>query len=218
MKRAFGAARLRGACAFVLLLAGLLSMPVAATDVDDIGRAVYAAVFEGVAPAAGVGGASPEYRLFRQRYGKTELTADPESGDWEESVVQNKRRSVERLVFAFGAGRSTAVRVSRSIPLALEWEGMADGPLAEARAAQTLAGDPSVAKAYGFLVLFSAHRYRAAAEAATFQGLVKEQEDAKQGYRKQLALALAANDPLIRAAARVLAGKTRVYYSLPEKP
>ena len=120
MKRAFGAARLRGACAFVLLLTGLLSMPVAATDVDDIGRAVYAAVFEGVAPAAGVGGASPEYRLFRQRYGKTELTADPESGDWEESVAQNKRRSVERLVFAFGAGRSTAVRVSRSIPLALD--------------------------------------------------------------------------------------------------
>ncbi len=204
--------------AFVLLLACLVSLPVAATGADDIGRAVYSAVFEGEPPPAGVGGASLEYRQFRQRYGQTRVAVDPESGEWEESVMQNKRRSVERIVFAFGAARATAVRVAGAIPLALEWEGMADGPLAEARAAQTLAGDSSVAKAHGFLLLFSAHRYRAAAEAAAMQRLAEEEGAARQGYRRQLALALAADDPLVRAAARVLAGKAMVYCSLPEKP
>ena len=195
--------------AFAFFLVCFVFLPVPAVA-DDIGRSVYSAVFEGEPPAAG-GGASPEYRQFYRRYEQTRLKANPDPGNWEESALQNKKRALERAVFAFGAGRATAVRISKSIPLALEWEGMADGPLAEARAAQTLAGDPSVAKAHDFLLLFSAHHYRAAAEAAILQRLAGEEDAGWKGYRTQLALALAASDPLIRAAALVLAGKAEVY-------
>jgi hypothetical protein len=140
-------------------------------------------------------------RLSRFLVRRAEFTSHYESApSGFESVARDaKRRAIEQSLSALIENLDAAaasLAFVKGAPIAHEWEGMADGPLAEsAYAEQTLKQEPSTPLA-PYLYLFIAQRQRAAAEAAdrTQDTAVKTAALAK--YRDYLSRARGVPDPI----------------------
>ena len=117
-----------------------------------------------------------------------------------QSVARDaKRRAIERaivsLIEADGVEK-LAVEFVTAAPIADEWEGMPEGPLAEsAFAEQLLQKEPSTPLA-PYLFLFIAHRQRAASEAAERNQNAAVAQAATAKAREFLQKARGAADPI----------------------
>ncbi|HEX2452186.1 MAG TPA: hypothetical protein VHI99_00695 [Vicinamibacterales bacterium] len=117
-----------------------------------------------------------------------------------ESVARDaKRRAIEQSVTALiesPDAAAPALAFVKGAPIAYEWEGMPDGPLAEsAYAEQTLKEQPTTLLA-PYLYLFIAQRQRAAAEAADRTQDKAVTTAALAKYRDYLSRARSAPDPI----------------------
>jgi hypothetical protein len=125
-----------------------------------------------------------------------------------------KKRGLERDLVAFVSTpgiEDTAAAYAGRATLAYEWEGMADGPLAEAAFAKAYMESRPETPLAPYLALFLAHRYRCAFEILERGGDARGREDAARSYRSALRLALGADDPLIRFIADDMDGRPYLY-------
>ncbi len=180
---------------------------------------LYEAIFHGTAPPALAKDteALRGYPAFRQRYlafspAKTTGTNAP----WEMRQSQAKRQALERAAFAFSGERHEAARLAAALPIGYEWEGMAEGPLAEARAAERYLQQHPGTSLHAFIRLFAAQRYRAAAEASASRGDFTGESEHWLFYRKHLSAVLALDQPLINLVAQAMTGRPQVYLALPK--
>lgn len=106
---------------------------------------------------------------------------------------------------------SQAQAFIRSAGILYEWEGMSEGPLSEALAAESyLKGheDSPIAPA---IWVFLAHRYRAASECLIQEKQLTAAENTKKNAEKYLNRMATHADPLIRRIAREIGQRERVY-------
>jgi hypothetical protein len=103
-------------------------------------------------------------------------------------------------------------------PLAYEWEGMSEGPLAEATfAEQYLESHPKTPLA-PYLKIFLAHRQRCAFETLTLERKEQAAIRAVEKYRTTLASALADPDPLVRFIAEDIEKRRFLYLKTDNDP
>jgi hypothetical protein len=110
-----------------------------------------------------------------------------------------KRRAIERAIVALIDAddiRPRALAFVKTAPIAHEWEGMPDGPLAESAYAEQLLRDEPKTPLAPFLQIFIAQRQRAAAEAAALKQDAVAAKAATGKYREALSRARAAADPI----------------------
>ncbi len=119
--------------------------------------------------------------------------------DPDEVARDAKRRIVARAIVSLidaAAIETRAVAFVKDAPIAAEWEGRPEGPIAEAQyAEQMLEASPDTPLA-PFIHVFAAQRYRAAAEAAEHEADAQAAADAERRYREHLRQARAAKDPM----------------------
>jgi hypothetical protein len=125
-----------------------------------------------------------------------------------------KRREIERAIVAIveapGIEKIAADFVAAA-PVAYEWEGMHDGPLDEARFAEsTLKGNPGSPLA-PWLALFIAQRQRVAFEAYENEKNTEGMRAAAAGYRTFIERARAAGDPIYAAIAGDMESQPHLY-------
>ena len=140
-------------------------------------------------------------RLSRFLVRRTSFTSTYQAAPTDvQSVARDaKRRAIERaivsLIEADGVEK-LAVEFVTTAPIADEWEGMPEGPLAEsAFAEQLLQKEPSTPLA-PYLFLFIAHRQRAASEAAELNQNAAVAQAATAKAREFLQKARGAADPI----------------------
>ena len=140
-------------------------------------------------------------RLGRFLVRRTSFTSTYQAAPTDvQSVARDaKRRAIERaivsLIEADGIEK-LAVDFVTAAPIADEWEGMPEGPLAEsAFAEQLLQKEPSTPMA-PYLFLFIAHRQRAASEAAELNQNAAVAQAATVKAREFLQKARGAADPI----------------------
>jgi len=185
----------------------------------DIGARFYAAVFLGMAPPAQTGTRAEDvaYQEFRARYLANPPAKRIKSGiSWEMRQVLAKRDALEHAAASFSGNQIEAVRLVAALPIAYEWEGMAEGPLAEATAAANYLRSHRDSPLKAFIHLFAAQRYRAAAEASLAQGDAVKESECWIGYRKHLAIVLSLEEPLTRLGGDALAELPQVYLEAPK--
>jgi hypothetical protein len=146
--------------------------------------------------------------------------AQPQPADDAEAVVRARRGSLEAQAVALLGPRAAADAkgFARAVPLAAEWEGMSEGPRAEASGAeQWLRMHPRTALE-PFVHLFAAHRLRAAYEAAWREEGAKRAAGLALGYAQQLELARRTSNRLISCVADDLDAQPHVYLPGAPKP
>ena len=146
--------------------------------------------------------------------------AQPQPADDAETVVRTRRGSLEAQAVALLGPRAAADARDfvRAVPLAAEWEGMSEGPLAEASGAeQWLRTHPRTALE-PFVHLFAAHRLRAAYEAAWREQGAKRAAGLALGYTQQLELARRTSNRLVACVADDLDAQPHVYLTGAPKP
>ena len=89
-----------------------------------------------------------------------------------------------------------AVAFVKDAPIAAEWEGRPEGPIAEAQYAEKMLEASPDTPLAPFIHVFAAQRYRAAAEAAEHAADAQAAADAELRYREHLRQARAAKDPI----------------------
>jgi hypothetical protein len=138
----------------------------------------------------------------------------PRPTDSEMDAIDDKRRALEAYLVACAGRRdiaSTAARYASTAALAYEWEGYSEGPLAEAAHAEQYLRRYPRSVLRGGLELFLLVRYRAAFEAASYQGNREDQQIAADGYRAAWARVQSLRDRVIRVVARDVDDAPRVY-------
>jgi len=126
----------------------------------------------------------------------------------EEAVPPRKNRLVEQMAAILGPEvRAEAAAFVAELPLAAEWEGAVEGPLREANHADGwLKRNPGSSLA-PFLLLFKAHRLRAAYET----GGTEIRPLLAEAYRETLRVSETSPNPLIRCLAEDLEAQPFVY-------
>jgi hypothetical protein len=209
------------AAATVLLGQGQLAHP----EIDFQGR-LYRAVFVAGPGVLSSGDIAQTPEPLRGRLGRFLARRAAFQSQYEsapadvEAVARDaKRRAVERAIDALiesNGIEQQAVAFVKDAPIAHEWDGKAEGPLAEsAYAEQVLQKDPSTPLA-PYLHLFIAQRQRAASEAAEFN---KDQAGAKAAATKAgdyLQKARGAADPIFGLVADDLQRVPYVYVRKPQ--
>ena len=131
-----------------------------------------------------------------------------------EKWAHDKKMQFERgiVALATGAGIENLARdLAHEAPLAYEWEGMSDGPRAEAGfAALVLDKDPATPAA-AYLKLFLLHRLRCVCETLVREGRTREADMATASYEARLDAARRDADPLVRFAAEDLNRRAYLY-------
>ena len=118
-----------------------------------------------------------------------------------EQYTHDKKIQLERGMVALIPAPGIAQQArdfALTAPLAYEWEGMSDGPLAEAEFAEQYLESHSRTPLAPYLKLFLAHRQRCAFETLTLQRKEQAAIQAAKKYRTYLASALTDPDPLVR--------------------
>ena len=132
-----------------------------------------------------------------------------------------KRRVIERAIVALIDApniNAEAVEFVKAAPIAYEWEGRPEGPLAEAAyAEEVLKKTPKTALA-PFLYVFIAHRQRAAFEAAERAGDEPAMKAAAMQYRTYIDRTRSASDPIFRMLADDLDRVPYVYTKSEKHP
>ena len=144
----------------------------------------------------------------------------PESPLWvrhapltpEDAVILRRRNLKEQMVALLGEKvRGEATSFAAKVPLAVEWEGMSEGPLEEADfAEQWLQKYPETLLA-DFLHLFMAHRLRASYEAARYRQEKGLRPVLTKRYREALARARYSKNALMACIADDLEAQPHVY-------
>lgn len=130
----------------------------------------------------------------------------------EETVQIRRRRLQEQMVVLLGRSALTeAEAFVRAVPLSPEWEGMSEGPLAEAELARQWLDRFPQTHLGPFLYLFRAHRLRAAYEAARRENAQGLWPILAQEYQKELARALRSSNEQIVCIAEDLKAQPYVY-------
>lgn len=137
--------------------------------------------------------------------------------------LTEKRQRVERGIVCLVGGDGidgVAAGYARDAELFYEWEGMSDGPLAEAAFAERYLRSHHDTILASYLHLFIAHRSRCAAEALAAEGNEAGQARATESFRRQVAAVREDPDPLVRLAAGSLERMPWVYLRPlePEEP
>ncbi len=99
----------------------------------------------------------------------------------------------------------------RSAGIMFEWEGMSEGPLSEAQAAESFLKGHENSPIAPSIWMFLAHRYMAASECLTHEQQIKAAENTKKNAEKYLNRMTTHSDPLIRRIGREIGQRTRVY-------
>ncbi len=211
---------MRGAqvvCMFVSCL--LVGRGVAADPFPpEVARAMARSLFQvgdEAVPVAGLDGEAAAqveaYNACRHRFasrlGDGGLPAGPKR-----ALGDAGRRLEKTIVCSLGgAGIEEAAAYAGQAELAYEWEGMADGPLAEAAFARAYLAEHQATPLRPFLLLFIAHRSRCALEAMAREGDAEGALRARLDYRTHLEAALGERRALIRLAAAGLDALPFVY-------
>ena len=202
-----------GACLSWLSLSG---SPAAAAELDG---ALVGAVFAGdpaiYAPAPV--DLSPSARACRNAY--LAALPQPMARDGGETMRHPKRLLAARrdfvsrqsLVVVGGTGLDDARRFAQSLTLHVEWEGMSDPPLLEARQALQWADENPANPIVPAAQLFAAHRLRAAYECAVLAGDGTGAAAAAAAWRDAIAAARHARLPLVECLAEDLVRVDHVY-------
>jgi hypothetical protein len=172
--------------------------------VDFKGR-LYRAVFvpgpDVLSSATSLRSPSQRARLGRFLVRRTSFTSTYQAAPTDvQSVARDaKRRAIERAIVSLieaDVVEKLAVEFVTAAPIADEWEGMPEGPLAEsAFAEQLLQKEPST-PLEPYLFLFIAHRQRAASEAAERNQNAAVAQAATAKAREFLQKARGAADPI----------------------
>ncbi|MBN2539091.1 MAG: hypothetical protein JXB09_03495 [Deltaproteobacteria bacterium] len=137
----------------------------------------------------------------------------------EDAVYLKRRNLVEQMVTILGENvRSEAQTFASAVPLLAEWEGMSEGPVAEADFAdQWLTKRPETSIA-PFLHLFKAHRLRAGYEAARTEHEKGLRPVLARRYRESIDKARSSTNPLISCITDDLEAQTYVYLQGRRRP
>ena len=154
---------------------------------------------------------------------KSFFKKEPEAkkGENNESYLLSLRRwRLERQIcFIFGKEVSKeAESFVSKLPLSLEWEGMADGPLAEAEYAEKWISQRPESKILPFVHLFAAHRLRALSEISCLRGDKEKIDLFFQGFRKHIKSALSSGNKRIICLAKDMEDLPHVYLRCENKP
>lgn len=201
----------------VIAAAGLCgAMPPWAAELDG---ALVAAVFDGSATvyAPTAPALSPSARTCRAAY--LRALPRPLSRDAGQTLRAPKRLLAARRDFLAhqtaalvgGRGGDDAHRFAQSLTLHMEWEGLSEAPLLEARQAMQWAEENPASPVVPAAQLFAAHRYRAAYECATLAGDAATAAPAAAAWREALGAARRARLPLVDCVANDLAQVGHVY-------
>jgi hypothetical protein len=194
----------------LLSVATLAQAPSSTTKID-LGGKLYRAVFiSGPGTlASGDLAAVPEPArgrlstfLIRRSAFSSAYESKPEDAD----AVQRdaKRRVIERAMVSLidvPNIETQAVEFVKAAPIAYEWEGRVEGPLAESAYAEDVLKKTPKAAIAPFLYVFVAQRQRAAFEAAERVGDEKSMKETASKYRDFLGRARAASDPIFKLLA-----------------
>lgn len=132
--------------------------------------------------------------------------------DLEKVVALRKRNLAEQMVVILGKEvRSEAESFAREVPLLAEWEGMSDGPMAEADFAKDWMRRKPRTAISPFLHLYMAHRLRAAYEAAHARNEKAVLPVLAAQYREAMKEARLSANPLIICLADDLEAQPFVY-------
>ena len=126
-------------------------------------------------------------------------------------------KGIVLLIYSAGI-EDTAATYARNAKIYLEWEGMSDGPLEEARYAENYLKQNPSTPIKPYLLLFLVHRYRIA-----FECLDNEKDDERQAetaakYQQYLKLARSEKDPLIGAIADDINKQSYLYIRTIKQP
>jgi len=140
-------------------------------------------------------------RLSRYLVRRAEFTSHYESApaDIEGVARDAKRRAIEQSLTALVESPDAAVPILafvKGAPIAYEWEGMPDGPLAESKYAEDQLAQTPTTPLAPYLYLFIAQRQRAAAEAADRTSNTAVKTAALAKCREYLGRARSAPDPI----------------------
>ena len=155
-------------------------------------------------------------RLRRFQSGLPRVRIQPGPERWQDE----KRREMEKGLVALidRQGIEAAARdYAREAALGYEWEGMSDGPLAEAAFAEGFLEREPATALRPYLELFLAHRYRCAAEVLSRENQPEARKRAAAAFRRHLRRALKDADPLVRFVAADLERRPYLYMA-PEEP
>lgn len=148
--------------------------------------------------------------IFRSRFSVPSPPPGPEA------YTMEKRRRLERdLVLLTDAGgiEEAAASYAAKATIVYEWEGMSDGPLAEAAYADSFMRARPGSRFGPYLNLFIAHRLRCALETLAGERHSVRRDSVEKQYGRFLGAALQDPDPLIRFVAADI--ERRPYLYLP---
>jgi len=145
--------------------------------------------------------AATGYRQRQERF-RSRLTP-PSVKDWAYEATFDKHVRVERIVWSLfdESVAEAAAEFVKATPLPYEWEGMSDGPTAEAEGAESYLRAHPQSPIAPYLHLFIAHRRLCA---AMYSAKPRERDADMVKFRAEVGVATQAAHPLIRFMAREL--------------
>ena len=194
----------------------------------DLGGKLYRAVFISGPGTLSSGdlAAVPEPqrgRLSTFLTRRSSFTSAYENKPQDADAVQSdaKRRVIERAIVALidaPGVNAQAVEFVKAAPIASEWEGRPEGPLAEASYAEEVLKKAPKSPLAPFLYVFIAQRQRAAFEAAEHSNDEAAMKTAAKQYRANIERARAASDPIFKLLADDLDRVPYVYTKSEKHP
>jgi hypothetical protein len=194
----------------------------------DLGGKLYRAVFisgPGTLSSGDLAAVSEPQRgrlsTFLTR--RSSFTSAYENKPQDADAMQSdaKRRVIERAIVALidAPGiNAEAVEFVKAAPIAYEWEGRPEGPLAEAAYAEEVLKKTPKSPLAPFLYVFIAQRQRSAFEAADRAGDEAAMKAAAKQYRAYIERARSASDPIFRLLADDLDRVPYVYTKSEKHP
>jgi hypothetical protein len=192
---------------------------------SEAGGILYRSVFYGETIPESTVNCFPEPLRGRlQAYGKrftrfqSRLPDSPAGKDRTASYLLEKRRRVERAIATLidqPGIELIASEYSQKAVLAYEWEGMSDGPLAEATFAENYLRNNADSPLRPYLQLFLAHRWKCARETLIMEKKKQQASTIQAKYQAQMILLRQDADPLVRAIAEDLDGEPAIYIDHP---
>jgi hypothetical protein len=157
--------------------------------------------------------------LIRRSAFKSSYTGN--ASDFDTVAIDAKRRVIERAIVALIEGQGIAQRAVdfvKEAPIASDWEGMPEGPEAEAAFAEEFRRKDPTTPLAPFIHVFVAHRERAAFEACEREKNTDCMKKAAAKYRDALQRGQSANDPIFRLVADDLDRASYVYLKTAAHP
>lgn len=165
------------------------------------------------------GECAADYVLSIKSYIRQEPLAEKRQKSQEDYLYLRRWRLKQHMICISGKDTSLESEAFVSgLPLSLEWEGLAEGPLAEAEFAEKWIRERPQSKTIPFVHLIAAHRYMAAFEISCLVRDEKKMNIYGKIYRQHLNSALLSMDEKIRCIARNMEDLPHVYLKCDKSP